>query len=195
VESIELPEDLVERLRTRNPLLLRAETAVEESEVSMEVARKEVLPTIDLFGEYETELDRKAWSAGVGLTIPVWNRSRGTIMAATARQSVASAEVRALAMELETALERASVDYRLALGAIRLHQEGWTSAAKQSHDIVTFSFENGEASLLEVLDAQRSYLTVGLAEAESWARLALARANIERLIAGPLASEDTDEHH
>jgi cobalt-zinc-cadmium efflux system outer membrane protein len=128
------------------------------------------------------------------LTIPLWNRNRGTIIAARAQQAAAPAEVRTLVLELETSLEQASVAYRRALGAIRLHQEGWSSAARHSLDIVTFSFENGEASLLDVLDSQRSYLSVGLAEAESWARLALARADLERLTAGPLASEDTDEH-
>jgi cobalt-zinc-cadmium efflux system outer membrane protein len=79
------------------------------------------------------------------------------------------------------------------LAEVGLHEEGWTQAAKKSLDIATFSFENGEASILEVLDAQRSYLEVSLAEAESWAGLALARADIERLIAGPIDSESTDE--
>ncbi len=81
----------------------------------------------------------------------------------------------------------------MSAAAARLHQEGWTAAARQSLDIATFSFENGEASLLDVLDAQRSYLGVSLAEAESWTRLGLARSDIERLIAGPLALEDIDE--
>ena len=98
-----------------------------------------------------------------------------------------------MSLALETALEQASAMYRRAMSAIRLHREGWTAAAKQSLDIATFSFENGEASLLEVLDAQRSYLEVSLAEAESWAALALARAEIERMIVGPLEAENTDE--
>ena len=192
-DSLDLPADLTERLRTRNPLLLRAEIAVEEAQATTEVARKEVFPVIELIGGLETELDREGWNAGVGLTIPLWNRNRGAIVASIAQQSAASAEVRDLTLELETALEQAIVAYRRALGAIRLHQEGWTSAARKSLDIVTFSFENGEASLLDVLDAQRSYLSVGLAEAESWAMLAFARADIERLTAGPLAVEETDD--
>lgn len=192
--AIDLPEDLVERLRGRSPLLRRAGIAVEEAQAQTELARKGLFPAIQLFAGHETELDRESASMGVGLTIPLWNRNRGATAAATAQQSATLAEVRALALELETSLVRASVAYRRALAAVRLHQEGWTSAARQSLDIVTFSFENGEASLLDVLDAQRSYLSVGLAEAESWARLKLARADIERLIAGPLGSEDTDEH-
>jgi cobalt-zinc-cadmium efflux system outer membrane protein len=193
-QAVDLPADLVERLRTRNPLLLRAENMVEEAQVVTEFAKKEVFPVVDLFAGHVTELDRKAASVGVTLTVPLWNRNRGAVIASTARQSAASAEVRALAIELETALQQSSVAYQRALGAIRLHQEGWTSAARQSLAIVTFSFENGEASLLEVLDAQRSYLAVGLAEAESWARLALARTDIERLTAGPLVAEDAESY-
>jgi cobalt-zinc-cadmium efflux system outer membrane protein len=127
------------------------------------------------------------------LTIPLWNRQRGAIESAAAERTGAVAQSRALVLELETELAQASARYGRALSAIRLHREGWTAAARQSLDIATFSFENGEASLLDVLDAQRAYLGVGLAEAESWAELALARAEIERLIAGPLDSETTDE--
>jgi cobalt-zinc-cadmium efflux system outer membrane protein len=191
--AMDLPSNLVERLRSRNPLLIRAGIAVEEAEVRTEVAHKEVLPVVDLFAGYETELDRKSGSIGVGLAIPLWNRNRGTIIAATAGQAVASAELRELARELETSLERASAAYGVALSAIRLHEEGWTDAARKSLEVVTFSFENGEASLLELLDAQRSYLSVGLAEAESWARLAVAQADIERLTAGPLVAENNHE--
>lgn len=190
---VDLPRDLTERLLAENPILLRAAIAVEEAGASAEVARQEVFPRVGLVGGHETELDRKAWSVGIGLSIPLWNRNRGTILAAASRQTAASAEVRALTLQMETALEQAKAAYRRALGAIRLHEEGWTESARRSLEIVTFSFENGEASLLGVLDAQRSYLSVGLAEAESWAALALARAEIERMIAGPLVAEDPDE--
>jgi cobalt-zinc-cadmium efflux system outer membrane protein len=187
-----LPGDLVERLRARNPILLRAGIAAEEAQMRIEVARKEVFPVIEVFAAHETELDRVGSAVGVGLAIPLWNRNKGAIAAATGEQSVASANVHALALELETSLTRASAAYRRALAAVRLHREGWTAAARESLDIATFSFANGEASLLEVLDAQRSYLGVRLAEAESWAGVALARADIERLIAGPLTVEDID---
>jgi cobalt-zinc-cadmium efflux system outer membrane protein len=191
--AIQLPSDLVERLRTGNPVLLRAGLVVEEAEARTEVAKKEVFPRFDLFAGHETELDRTGTSVGVGLTIPLWNRNRGEIAVAASQHLRATADARALAQELETSLEQASAAYRGALAAIRLHQEGWTAVTRQSLDIATFSFENGEASLLDVLDAQRSFLSVSLAEAESWASLALSRAEIERLIAGPLELENTDD--
>jgi cobalt-zinc-cadmium efflux system outer membrane protein len=188
-----LPADLVERLHASNPVLRRAGIAVEQAQARTEVAKKEVFPRFDLFAGHETELDRTGSSVGFGLSIPLWNRNRGKIAASAAEEARATADTRTLLLELERSLEQSSAAYRGALAAIRLHQEGWTAAAGKALDIATFSFENGEASLLDVLDAQRSHLAVQSAEAESWAALALARVEIELLLAGPLEAETTDE--
>jgi cobalt-zinc-cadmium efflux system outer membrane protein len=192
-EVTPLPSDLVGRLRSQNPILLRTESAIEEASARAELAEKQTFPGFDLFLGYENELDRTAWSLGAGLIIPLWNRNRGAVEAAGAEGDRAAADRRALTVELETALAQATTEFRRAMSASRLHREGWTAAAQRALDIAIFSFENGEASLLDVLDTQRSYLDVVLAEAESLAEIALARAEIERLIGGPLKSETIDE--
>jgi len=191
--AFELPPDLFERLRVANPVLLRAGVAVEEAEARIENARKEILPRIDLLARHDTELDRTGTSLGAGLAIPLWSRNRGAIEAATANRKRASSDVAVLRVDLESELVQVSTEYERALAAIRLHREGWTAAAEQSVAIATFSFENGEASLLDVLDAQRAHLEVSLAEADSWTALKIARAEIERLIGGPLDTETNDE--
>lgn len=189
----DLPVDLVERLRSRNPILQRVAVAIEEAEARTEVVRRERLPGVELSAGHETELDRTATSVGVGLILPLWSRQGGAIQAAVAERERVLALQRALASELETELARAVAEYRRAEAVSRLHLEGWTAAASRALDIATFSFENGEASLLDVLDSQRSYLEVARAEAESGAALALARVEIERLIDGPLGVEASDE--
>jgi cobalt-zinc-cadmium efflux system outer membrane protein len=185
--------DLVERLRAENPLLRRARQALEEARAETEVASREAFPGLDLRAAHETELDREATHLGLALTIPLWSRNRGAIARRRAESSRADAELRALTRELESALDQASATYRGALAAVRLHEEGWTECARTSLDIAGFSFENGEASLLDLLDAQRAYLGVRLTEAESRAGLAVVRAEIERLIGGPLGTEAIHE--
>lgn len=183
----DLPADLVDRLRARNPILLRAGVSIEEAGAGVETARQEAAPRLEIFAGHATELDRTATSVGAGLTIPLWNRNRGAIQSAAAHRRRAASDASALSLELETELGRAVAEYTRSLGLTRLHAEGWSAAAQQALDIATFSFENGEASLLDVLDAQRAYLEVRLAEANSRAALNLARTEIERLIGGPLA--------
>jgi len=191
VGAVELPVNLEERLRRTNPVLLRAGVAVYEAEARIENQRKETMPRIDVFAGHDTELDRTATNLGVGLTIPLWNRNRGAVRAAIADRRRVASEANSLMLDLESDLVRATTEYARALAAIRLHREGWTAAAMQS--LATFSFDNGEASLLDVLDAQRGYLEVSVAEADSWAELNLARAEIERLIGGSLETETNDE--
>ena len=188
-----LPPDLTDRLRRQNPTLLRAGIAIEEAQARTEVARKEVFPRFDVFAGHEVELDRTGTNVGLGLTIPLWNRNRGEIASASAAQVRATAESRVLTQEYERSLARVVAAYNGARAAIELHADGWTATARQALEISTFSFENGEASLLDVLDAQRSYLGVRSAEAESWAALALAWADIELLLGSPLESENGDE--
>lgn len=189
----ELPAGLTERLRAGNPVLLRAGAAVDQAEARIESERKETMPRIDVFAGHETELDRTGTSVGVGFAIPLWNRNRGAVAVATSNRHRASSDADALRLDLESELVSATTEYERALAAIRLHREGWTAAARRSLEIATFSFENGEASLLDVLDAQRADLEVRVAEADSWATLNLARAEIERLIGGPLDTETHDE--
>jgi len=191
--AIALPANLAERLWDGNLHLLRARVSMEKTEVRTSVAKKERFPQVGVFAGYETELDRTASNVGVAVTIPLWNRNRGEITVATAEHTRARADLRSLQVELETALEGATAAYRRARAVIQLYQEGWSEAAMQSLEIVTFSFRNGESSLLEVLDAQRVLLTVKVAEAQSWAALATARAEIERLIAGSLEPENSHE--
>lgn len=188
-----LPVDLVGRMRAGNPILARAEVEVRRAEAGIESEKKAALPQIDVFAGHDTELDRTATSIGAGLRIPIWNRNRGAIEVATANRVRAASEKNALALELEAELARAATEYRRARAAIDLHVEGWTAVAAESLRIATFSFENGEAALLDVLDAQRSRLDVQLAEVNARAALQLARAEIERLIGGSIETETNHE--
>jgi len=184
-----LPVDLVALMKAGNPVVRGAEISVERSEARIESERHATLPRVDLVAAHDEELDRVATSLGVALTIPLWNRNRGVIGAATADRRRAASQVEVLLAELETELSRAAAEYGRARAAIELYADGWTAAVDESLRVSTFSFENGEASLLEVLDAQRSNLEVRLAEADAWTALNLARAEIERLIGARIGGE------
>ena len=80
VNLVELPLDLVERLLLRNPALIRAAITVEEAGVRTEVAKKKILPAINVIAGYETELDREGGSIGVGLTVPLWSALEHDLM-------------------------------------------------------------------------------------------------------------------
>ncbi|HXV75419.1 MAG TPA: TolC family protein, partial [Candidatus Polarisedimenticolaceae bacterium] len=109
-----LPDDLVERLQAGNPVLLGAELAIEQAGARIEIERKAPLPRIDVVAGHDTELDRSATHVGVGLTVPLWNRNRGAVAAATASRHRLTSDLAGLRNELEADLARAATAYRRA---------------------------------------------------------------------------------
>jgi cobalt-zinc-cadmium efflux system outer membrane protein len=101
--------------------------------------------------------------------IPIFNRNQGEI----ARTNYAINQ----AQELELAAnDQVMSDVLNAYEAVRdndqvisLYRAGYLDAAKQSRDITEYSYKRGAASLLDFLDAERSYRATELAYRQSLA--------------------------
>ncbi len=101
--------------------------------------------------------------------IPIFNRNQGEI----ARTNYAINQ----AQELELAAnDQVLSDVLTAYEAVRdndqvvsLYRSGYLDAAKQSRDIAEYSYKRGAASLLDFLDAERSYRATELAYRQSLA--------------------------
>jgi cobalt-zinc-cadmium efflux system outer membrane protein len=101
--------------------------------------------------------------------IPIFNRNQGEI----ARTNYAINQ----AQELELAAnDQVLSDVLTAYESVRdndqvvsLYRSGYLDAAKQSRDITEYSYKRGAASLLDFLDAERSYRATELAYRQSLA--------------------------
>jgi cobalt-zinc-cadmium efflux system outer membrane protein len=120
----------------------------------------------------------------LGLKVPLWNANRGDIARAQAATHVSSAEVERVRVELTTALEASLRDLQIAAGQVALLEGEILSAAQRSVDLARFSFEEGETSLLDLLDAQRTFRKTQREAAEAQLALSLAVAESQRLV-GP----------
>jgi cobalt-zinc-cadmium efflux system outer membrane protein len=67
---------------------------------------------------------------------------------------------------------------------IQVFEKGLLYQAKEALDIAQFSFRNGVASLLEVIDAQRVYRQTLLEYAQARADHSIALARLERAVGG-----------
>lgn len=186
-------ETLLARLDGSNPELQAARAAASEAEAVLAAERKAALPELELSLARESELDKDATSGGIALRLPIWNRNRAEVAAADARLQEVRAELDARRLDLGLELEEAVLAYGTAEEHLALYEGGWRDSAARAVEIAEFSYENGESSLLDLLDAQRSFLEVGLAEVEARARLTIARLRIERLLGLSLDEVDTHE--
>lgn len=108
------------------------------------------------------------------MELPVYDRNQGEI--ARTRYALLQAQDLSTAAE-QTVLTDVTTAYQAAqTGAqvVSLYQSGYLNQALQSRDISSYAYRRGAASLLDFLDAERSYRATELAYRQSLAAYMLA---------------------
>lgn len=185
LRSASIRDDLVaSTLIAGHPRLQAARAEAERRRAQLSVATSSRVPDLDVTLFRTDEIDKASTGVSVGFTVPLWNRNRGEIARAQAATLVSSAEVERVRVELTTAIEAALRDLQIAAGQVGLLEGEILSAARRSVDLARFSFEEGETSLLDLLDAQRTLRETEQEAADARLAMSLAEAEAQRLV-GP----------
>ncbi len=157
-------------------------------ERSPALIRRGRVPDLGFSFYRQNELDREAWGGALGLSLPLWNARRGDVARAEAesRLRAADAESVRLALLSDLATRRRDVE-TLAVQVASLEGDFLPSAA-ESVRLARLLFEEGETSLLDLLDAQRTAREARREEIRARFELATAIAELRRLL-GP--NDDT----
>lgn len=175
---------LMDHAMARHPALRRQEKAVEQAQFLLEHERAARIPNVSVIGQYHREAGDESVIAGVSLQLPVWYRRQGEIGAAIGTHHRVVAERTRLQHELEQAVTQYFQEVQTAQRQIKVFETGLLYQAKEALDIAQFSFRNGAASLLEVIDAQRVYRQTLLEFAQSKSAYSLALARLEQAAGG-----------
>jgi cobalt-zinc-cadmium efflux system outer membrane protein len=132
------------------------------------------VPGYSLAGFTANELDRRAYGVGLAVTLPVWNWNGGGIAQAEAKLAAGRKHAEAMSLDLEnTVIEAQAACQSSVLTAARLGH----NMVPRSETVATVmerTYQLGEASLLEVIDARRTLL-----DAKRLHLSALAQAQID----------------
>ncbi len=186
-------DQLVATMLRNHPALGVWEARADESRLSGDLARKKGLPSFVVGLNFiqtgtagrdgVSDSGRDAWSATVGITLPVW---RGKINAASGaaalRYQQAKSGHRALENRLVAELEQVHFAYRDAIRKIELYETALLPKGRQSLGAAFDAFEVGEGSFLDLIDAQRMVLEFELSLAQSETVALTQQANLERLV-------------
>lgn len=134
---------------------------------ALKVAKREKNMDVDLaFGyNYNTEVHNEIAPAPpfngitVGMAIPLKfsNLNKGTIRAAEYRAQQAELNYQQAELEVQTSVMQSLRKYQSMLEQVKNFDNGLLQDAKSVIDGKIYSYQRGETSLLEVLDAQRTY--------------------------------------
>jgi cobalt-zinc-cadmium efflux system outer membrane protein len=172
---------------------IRATLAMEDAaRAGLTLARRERIPAPGAVVGYKRERigsDPSTLSGvvfGLSLPVPLWDRRNGAIDAAQAglRQHVAEVEAarrHATRQVLDALALHQSAVAQLERVASLLNDETMTTLAA-----IDVAYAEGEATLLEWLDAKRAWLDLQLLRADVLEDYLISRAALERAVGGPL---------
>lgn len=177
----------------RHPRVRAENYAVAGSRSLVRLAQMQYLPDVDLGIYRRTFRDAaSSWEASLAFRVPLWSffRQRGDVQQAKASLALVRAERVSVRNGLVFALESAHHELEVADKRVRMYTENLLEAAEEVYRIASRSYVEGEASYLEVLEAQRVLRTTRTEYTQALFEYQSALADLEQAVGGPLTSTD-----
>jgi cobalt-zinc-cadmium efflux system outer membrane protein len=162
------PEELLERARTHRPDLQAAQRQRERAGAGLALAQRQRFPDVSLSVNYaqqgttNTAISPPTVTAGISFPLPLFYRQQGEIAKAHADVATQDTQVAKAEAQVASDLETAWADYQAAGRLVQRMEGGLLDRARRARDLVNIQYQKGAASLLDDLDAQRTYISTTL---------------------------------
>ena len=179
-------DEVSKRSVQHHPLIDKLKMLVSEARQRHIQEQQARVPTFTMSGSFQRDTGRQGFVGGLSVPLPLWSLREGKIAQALGAQRQAEAN---LLHAQNNLVKRITQNYQLsraAAGQLTTYEEGLLKQAREAMRIAKVSFRFGEASLLEVLDAQRVLWQTLSGYAQARYDLSIALAELERS-AGPLS--------
>lgn len=157
---------LIQALNTRADLLAaKQNTQVAKSQINLEKANRKIDLGINAGAERHTEATNEiapsptvnAVKLGISIPLKFSNRRNADLKIAEMAHSQAELEYHQAEQAIQTEVMQAYQQYRATQKQVKQFHNGMLTEAKSILDGITYSYKRGESSILEVLNAQRTY--------------------------------------
>jgi cobalt-zinc-cadmium efflux system outer membrane protein len=165
-----------------HPLLKEKEARVAQAESQWSYVRWQRFPDFTLSGFSQNELDGRNKGIGISLNIPLWNFRTKEIREAEYLKRMEEEELRALRMEIATEVKANLNRMQLSEQSLNIFHMGLLIQAEESLKIAEVSYTQGEISLIDYLDSQRTYFRILNDYQDSLYRWNADKASLEKAI-------------
>jgi len=171
-------EDLQARALRNRPDLQAAQRGVVASESQVGLARANGKVDLNVTFDY-TRLNQSNLGAFYfNIPLPVFNKNQGEIARTQYAVTQSQFQQKATEQQVLTDVKSSYEGLRSSENVVLLYDKGYLEQATQSLEITRFSYEHGAASLLDFLDAERSYRSTELSYRQA---LATYMTSLEQL--------------
>lgn len=173
--------DPEEAAMPRRPDLIAAEASLAKAEADLRLQKAMRVPDPTVMAMYEHNPPDANQTIGLGLSfpLPLWNHNRGAIQAAAAARDQAAALVEKVRGQIAADIVAARSAYREASARYENYLRVIAPKSAQVLKIISYAYEKGGTSLLDLLSAQRNDNEVRLAMVQAAADAAASQATLK----------------
>ena len=175
-------DDLQTKALDNRPDLRAAQQGITAAKSQYSLAKANGKQDVTVSGNYSHVNDLSTYSFSVSMPIPIFDRNQGEI--ARTRYGITQAEEQRMAAtgqvltDVRDAYESLQTNDRV----VQLYRSGYLDVSKKSRDISEYAYGRGGVSLLDFLDAERSYRSTQLAYRQALAAYLLALEQVRQAV-------------
>lgn len=147
------------------PDLITLRRQVVQAAANVQAEEKRAYPEITPWIGYTRQFQKKAigfpdadsWGVGIKVTMPLFDRNQGNIAKTKSFWVQSKLNLTAQLVALRAEIDQAVQAYQAAYRILTTDNLGQLEAARNVRDKIRASYKLGGKSLIEVLDAQRTY--------------------------------------
>jgi outer membrane protein, heavy metal efflux system len=175
-------EDLQLKALASRPDLRAAQQAVTAATSQYELQK--AIGKVDVTGQinYTHVGDLSTASLFGNVQIPIFNRNQGEIARTRFQIAQAQEKERSTSDQVMTDVRDAYAGLQSNDEVIRLYRSGYLDQAKEDRDISEYAYQRGAASLLDFLDAERSYRAAQLGYRQALASYTAALEQLRQAV-------------
>jgi cobalt-zinc-cadmium efflux system outer membrane protein len=152
--------DAIAKVRTAHPALAAARARSQSLAAEVDTEKTARVPDFSLRAFTGHEFDRRTYGVGLAVDLPLWNWNSGRIAQAQAKLAAGRKQAEAMALELETTVIEAQAACRASVATAKRLKDNVVPRSEAAASTMERTYQLGEASLLEVIDARRTLLDV-----------------------------------
>jgi len=176
-----------------NPDLARWTVELEQRQAAQRLERAALVPDVTLAGGVRkySDADSSAFVAGLSIPLPVFDRNRGKIQEAAFLVQKAEQQRQSAELEASAALTEAHQTLSVALKRIATLKGDVIPRSKSVFDSVQKAYAEGKNTLLDVLDARRTFFDARSEYVDALVSGHKAQMDLERLVGDALSVMET----
>ena len=182
-------DSLIQRAYHSNAQLQAAAFRRDAASVNRGIAWSSLLPDFNAsYALYRHETGAASYGVALGISVPIWFMldQRGQIQEAAATYSIVEAELTARRNFLNAEVRNAYLDFHNAERQVKLCQEELLPQAEEVHRVAASSYQAGESTYLEFLQARQTLISVRGTTIDALVNYHSAVARLEYAVGKPI---------